>query len=181
MSASFNAFDRNHDGVITRAEFNSVMAGQTAPAMAAPGMVGYGAPAMQTYAAAPATMMAAPPVTTYAAAAPAVMAAPAPAVTTYAAPAPAMTYAAQPGTLNADQRSSIINADFDASMIYSSPEESGDDASYQKSQNSDEEDLDLEAVRLTPVGGGLLRKIPRSLNLLELCGDLEAVGLFAEG
>jgi len=58
MSA-FDALDRNHDGVITRAEFNAAQGSASIPATtyAAPAMT-YAAPAMQTYAA---------PVTTYAA------------------------------------------------------------------------------------------------------------------
>jgi hypothetical protein len=77
MSAAFNMIDRNHDGVITRAEFNQAMAGS----------VSYAAPTT-SYAAAPTY---AAPITTYAAPA-TTYAAPMPtysAPTTYAAPAPA--------------------------------------------------------------------------------------------
>merc|ERR1711957_546063 len=66
MSA-FDALDRNHDGVITRAEFNAAQGSASIPAItyAAPSMT-YAAPAMQTYAApvityaAPAMMMTEP-------------------------------------------------------------------------------------------------------------------------
>jgi len=93
MSAmAFNALDINHDGVITRAEFDQAY-GQ--PMMqAAPVM--YAAPATQTYAAPAVTYAAPQPVMQYAAPQPVMQyAAPQP-VMQYAAPQPVMQYAAPP-------------------------------------------------------------------------------------
>merc|ERR1711957_151485 len=106
MSASFNAIDSNHDGVITRSEFNAAMQGSVNgdPVSFAAAPVTYTSAPM-TYAAPAATYATAEPTYTAAAqtyAAPAMYAAPTytAAAQTYAAPAtysmPAVTTPVQP-------------------------------------------------------------------------------------
>jgi hypothetical protein len=97
MSA-FDALDRNHDGVITPAEFNAVQGSTSMPTttFAAPAVT-YAAPALQTYAA---------PVTTYAA--PAMMTEP----VAFAAPATTSGSASMFDQIDSNHDGVITKAEF---------------------------------------------------------------------